>query len=70
MRIISANLTGQETCRGCKTVISVTCSSTSIEQAEKDLHEALEAEKWTDGLCPDCAEKKYLNQPTNENTDH
>lgn len=60
MKIISANLTGQETCRDCKTVTSVTCFSTSIEEAEKDLHEALENENWTDGLCPGCAEKKFL----------
>lgn len=60
MKIISANLTGQETCRGCKTVISVACFSPSIEQAERDLHEALEAKNWTCELCPDCAEKKFL----------
>lgn len=35
------------------------CGKTSLLDAKGDTVE--EAENWTDGLCPDCAEKRFLN---------
>ena len=63
-------LIAKATCRSCKVTVEVPGSGPTSEAAELAIHEALEELGWTDGLCPDCAQKKYLNQPTNENTDH
>ena len=61
MRIIEAKLTAIATCRTCSVEIVLEGTGYTIEEAEKDLHEALENENWTDGLCPDCAEKRFLD---------
>lgn len=61
MNITFVPLTALETCRGCDCEqIELESVGGTIEEAEKDWHQQLEAENWTDGLCPDCAEKKFL----------
>lgn len=48
-------------CRGCAEVRLLDAKGDTFEEAELRLHEYLEAEGWTDGLCPDCSQKRFLD---------
>ena len=60
MNVISVSITMEIACRECEEGIVLQGDGDTVEEAEKDIHEQLEAENWTDGLCPDCTKKKFL----------
>lgn len=52
--------TYQVTCQGCSIQTKVSGLGDTPEASELKAHQQLEDKNWTDGLCPDCAEKKFL----------
>lgn len=67
MTIIRVSITGKIRCRECSKTTFPGGVGKTFEEAEKALHEDLEDRNWTDGLCPPCAKKHFLN--TNRPTD-